>query len=246
MKMAGAAVLAMLLSACASKPSIANRVLFDHLSDRLKYQYHECVPLGWAPVKAGGTYYPGYTATLATYVEFLDAIWRGRVENGDLHKPDALAVYNVLNHLVEADMLVRTSRAAGFDYYLTWNSIPYFYASNSYNDNHGSLPYFCYSTIVPERILWVGPTLPTRNERIRRGHLFRVSFSWKPSAPASWADDGFLRSHSVILAPTHNPITAKLFYFDGQWWLLSMYDGTWMFPKLVDAAAWPIARSARH
>src|ERR1700680_1504944 len=224
MKVLASGLLILVLSACASTPAMRNRALFDHLSFSLTNQYHECIPLGWAPVPTAGTYYPGYTATLASYHEFLDAVWRGRIETGELRKPDALAVFDVLNHLVRVGMLVRSPRGAGYDYFLTWRAIQYYFGSSNYNNNHGSLPYLCYSTIVPDRILWVQRLSGAQSEGVTRGLLYRVSFSWKASAPADWANDKILRSHSVILAPVDNPVIAKLWYYKGRWSLLNIYD----------------------
>lgn len=225
------------LCAC-SRPLAHNQALLDHLSERMKLQYHECVPLGWTPVRAGASFYPGYTATQATYVEFLDAIWRGHVGKIELRNRDAAVTFDVLNHLVQAGMLTRTENSSGYDYFLTWNSIPYFYAYNVYRNNRGSQPYFCYSTIVPTRVVLVEPATPDPGYRLKRGHLYRVAFSWTASAPAGWAVDPFLRSHSVILAPVRSPVSAKMLYYGGQWWLLNLYDHGYMLPQLADATAW--------
>jgi len=241
MRRLAAGLLFLLLSACAQKHVIANRVLLDYLAYEMAYQYHECVPLGWAPVPVASTYFEGYTATLGGYDEFLDAIWRGRIEASELHKPDALAVFNVLNHLVQAGMLVRTARAGGYDYFLTWDAVPYYYASSRYRNNRGSLPYLCYSTIVPERIAWMQRIDNKKNVSVRVSGVqwFLISFEWQPSRLPSWASDQFLRSHSVVLAPITSPTTARLYFAHAQWHLLNIYDRGSKFAAPSRSGIWP-------
>ncbi|MGZ3526652.1 MAG: hypothetical protein ACXVAO_03010, partial [Vulcanimicrobiaceae bacterium] len=102
----------MLVSACASQPSPGSqRALLDASSSELQYQYHAWVPLGWAPVAIAGTYYPGYVASLQGYAEYLDAIWRGRIEADDVQKPRVREVFEVLNHLAKVALLVRKHTA---------------------------------------------------------------------------------------------------------------------------------------
>lgn len=234
-------LLILVLSACASRPPTANRVLLDYLSNEMTFQYHECVPLGWAPVPVAGTYVEGYSATLGGYDEFLDAIWRGRIETSTLHKRDVFVVFNVLNHLVYAGLLARSDRADGYDYFLTWNAVPYFYASSRYSNNRGSKPYLCYSTVVPDRIAWVQRLHIEKTLSVHVSQLqeFIISFEWKPSPRADWANDQFLRSHSVILAPITSPTTAKLYYLHAQWHLLSIYGRGCMSPAPSRSGMWP-------
>ena len=136
------------------------------LSDELRFTYHACVPLGWQPVPVHGTYYPGYTASTSNYAEWLDALWRGRIPRRDLREPQAQAVYATLNHLTAAGLLVRSADASGFSYFLTPRALGYYYGSSSFKDNRDSLPYLCYSTIVPQRIDWIAKAGAPRATRV--------------------------------------------------------------------------------
>lgn len=214
----------------------ANRVLLESIAAQLKYAYHDCVPLGWEPVPVRGTYYPGYTASLQTYAEWLDALWRGRIDTRDLNRPGATEVFNVLNHLAHAGLLERRSVPGAFDYYLTTRALPYYYASSTYHDNRDSLPYLCYSTIVPDRVVWL--QLAGKSAKLG-GRWYTVSFEWKPGSTAAWANDWYIRAHSVVLPPLRSPVTAKLFYRNGNWNLASVYDRTWMLPAITAQAARP-------
>lgn len=207
------------------------------LASALEVQYHACVPLGWNPVAVAGTYYPGYIASRQTYEETWDAIWRGRILVADATKHGVKPVYDVLNHLVKAGLLRRVRAASYYDYYLTYEALPYYYDTSWFDNNRGDMQYLCYSKIVPNRIVW--------SQRIRRpsdwsgpAQWYRASFTWTASTPLAWARDPFLRSHSVILAPLKSPTIAKMFYLDKTWHVVNIYDKTWMMPKVSDAAVW--------
>jgi hypothetical protein len=211
----------------------SDRALLASLTQELRFTYHECVPLGWKPVPVRGTYYPGYTASAATYAEFLDAVWRGHVAAADLRSPDAAAVFAVLNHLRAAGLLTRNYRHHAYDFYLTPRAYPYYYGSSVFKDNHDSLPYLCYSTITPERILWKRAIAAPQSARGSGAQWYHVQFTWKPAAPAAWARDAFLRAHSVVLAPVASPTEARLYYENQNWYLANIYDRGWMLPALV-------------
>lgn len=230
------------LNACSAvhrpPPPGSQAAVIAALSDTLDYQYHACVPLGWHPIAVAGTYYPGYIASLQNYEEFLDAIWRANIGVSESSKPDVKPVFEILNHLVKAGLLVRKRDAnADYDYYLSTNALPYYYGWSRYGNNNGKMQYLCYSHLVPDRLLWM--------QRIRRptdwrgrAQWYRVSFAWKASAPARWARDPLLREHSVILAPVKSPALALMYYAHGEWHVGSLYDRTWMLPELRDASAW--------
>jgi hypothetical protein len=221
---------ALLFSACA-KPAGpgSQQALLDALGTQLRFQYHNCVPLGWQPVTVAGTYYPGYIASLQSYEEFLDAIWRGRIEIKDAGKSDVSGVFESLNHLANRGMLIRKQTAGAYDYFLTPAALPYYYGSSLYGNNKAHLQYLCYTVIVPDRIVWI-----QRINRlgISRSHAqwYDVAFTWRTSPPESWANDPYLLSHSVVLAPLKSPTLAKMIYSRNEWYVLRIYDGTWGLP----------------
>jgi hypothetical protein len=233
-----AIVAALVLSACAHTPAPHSQsAVLDALSNALDDQYHACVPLGWNPVVVAGTYYPGYIASLQSYEEVWDAIWRGRIPASDVAKPRVGTVYDVLNHLVKAGLLLRKRTPSDYDYYLTYRALPYYYDRSWYGNNNGNMQYLCYSKVVPSRIISL--------QRIRRpsdwtgpAQWYRASFAWAAGAPARWARDPFLRAHSVLLSPMRSPATAKMFYADKTWHVADIDDKTWRLPKVFDAAAW--------
>lgn len=224
-------VLAAAQYALTPRPS-SDRALLAALQDELRFAYHGCVPLGWYPVPVKGTYYPGYTAAAQTYAEWLDAIWRGRIPAADLRRHDARTVFRVLNHLVSAGLLRRKRDSSGFAYFMTPSAFPYFYASSVFKDNRDSLPYLCYSTIVPQRIEWTQAMSPSAVRRAHGAQWYHVRFAWKPSPPAAWANDPVIRAHSVDLAPLTSPTTARVFYEHEQWYVANVYDRGWMLPSL--------------
>jgi hypothetical protein len=225
-----AVAVVLLLSAC-TRPAGpgSQQTLLDTLATQLRFQYHNCLPLGWQPVPVAGTYYPGYIASLQTYEEFLDAIWRGRIEAKDIAKPDVRVVFESLNHLVARGMLIRKQTGTAYDYFLTQQAIPYYYGSSLYGNNKADLQYLCYTTIVPDRIVWI-QRIPNRAASRSRAQWYDVAFTWRTSPPESWADDPFLRSHSVVLAPLKSPTIAKMLYSRKEWYVLRIYDGTWGLP----------------
>lgn len=205
------------------------------LAHDLRFTYHECVPLGWAPVAVSGSYYPGYTASIQNYGLWLDALWRGHVDRRDLKTAQARTVFATLNHLVRAGLLRRKTAPSGFDYFLTTSALPYFNGSSVFLNNRDSLPYLCYSSISPTHVEWVAPDAAAPS---RRGvKWYHVKFSWVPSAPPAWAHDPFLRAHSVVLAPITSPTIASIEYVDGDWTLANLYDRGWMLPALSQATA---------
>jgi hypothetical protein len=229
------------LSACTPTPDPpaggSRAAILSELSYAFTFQYHACVPLGWGPVAVAGTYYPGYVASLQNYGEFLDAVWRARIALPQISDPQIRPVYEVLNHLVGAGLLSRTRDASVYEYYMTANAMHYYYGISRYDNNRAWMQYLCYSRVLPDRLLWV-QRIPQPSDWTGHAQWYRVSFTWKASAPAGWARDPFLRRHSVILSPLKSPTQAKMFYIDGHWHVANIYDRTWMLPALRDAAAW--------
>ncbi len=214
----------------------SNRALVAALSQDLRFTYHACVPLGWKPVPVHGTYYPGYTAAIANYAEWLDAIWRGSIAKRDLRNPDAKTVFEVLNHLTQAGLLTRKEFPRRYRYFLTPRAFGYYDGASVYKNNRDSLPYLCYSVIAPDRIVWL-QRIPSPRGWVAGAQWYNVQFAWKPGARAGWTPDTFLRSHSVVLPPVDSPTSAKVYYSDNQWHLVNVYDRGWMLPALGNAAS---------
>lgn len=228
----------LLLHACARPPLPGSQAaVLGALSSALVEQHHACVPLGWGPVAVAGTYYPGYVASLQSYEETWDAIWRGRILTADLSKARVKPVYAVLNHLVQAGLLEKKRTPFSYDYYLTYNALAYYYDGSRFGDNIGDMQYLCYSNIVPEHLIWV-QRIPAPADWTGPAQWYRAAFTWKASAPAAWARDPFLRAHSVILSPLKSPTTAKMFYVEKTWHVADIYDRTWMMPRVSDSTAW--------
>jgi hypothetical protein len=158
----------------------STRAVLGALRSDLRFTYHQCVPLGWAPVPVSGTYYPGYTATAQNYAMWLDALWRGHIERNDLRTRQARSVYGTLNYLAAAGLLARKAGRSGFDYFLTPRAIPYYYGSSTFENNRDSLTYLCYSSIVPNRIDWMH-RLDVPKTR-RTDTWYALEFSWSASS----------------------------------------------------------------
>ncbi len=206
-------------------------VILKNLKSQLAQQYHECVPLGWDPVPVlAGVFYRGYSTEYISEIKWLPAQWIGIVHLKDLRDPEVRASYTVLSELVRAHMVERTTVLGGFRYHLTMRALDYYWERTQYHNNPGGEPYLCYSTIVPQRVLW---NQPVHTERDRDGHpiqTFRAAFEWRASPIAEWANDPMLRSHSVILAPMFSPTIAKFVNVDGDWVIQA------------DASVWPPLR----
>lgn len=232
------ALATLLFTACASPQDAADRHLLDTLKMDLASQYHECLPLGWAPVRVLKSYYPGRSIGLQNYAEWLDAMWIGSVHNDEMHRPDVAIILNVLDRLVGKGLLVRRPSPNGRRYYMTFEASHYFYEANLYRNNPDRVRYLCYSTVVPVKIVSKGAEHLERYGR-RMHRVFTVTFEWKASAPAAWANDPYLRAHSVILAPIQSPATGAMMYVNGDWDMASLDKDESPLPALTDPSAWP-------
>ena len=236
---AAAALATVMLGACARGN---DRLVFATLRTQLAAQYHECVPLGWTPVAVAGTYYPGTSVTLSEQGVWLPAQWLGRVRTRDLARPDVRTISAVLNELARAGMVVAENARGSTRYHLTAAAQPFFYDENDYGNNPDHVPYLCYSTMVPQRVLSIDAA---RRGRLRYGShdedLFHATFAWTPSPIAAWANDAFLRSHSVELGPAESPVTATFAKRHGAWALAELAAPT-PAARIVSTAAWPQPR----
>lgn len=233
-----ATVLAALLALTACAPVLTSRdraVALAALTAQLAGMRHECVPLGWSPVVAGPTYYPGYTAHSLGADWWLPPQWAVSIANARLKNADVAGVAAVLNDLVSKKLLSRQPYRGGSAYYLTLRAFPYFYASDDYGDNAEGWPYLCYSTVRPTHVRWMQQ--PHTELVSGKPHpVYRVEFDWSASARADWADDEIIRSHSVILAPVSTPAVAKLVEWDGDWQVARVYAPGFMLPALSRVA----------
>ena len=230
---------AALLTACARTD---DRAILGMLRTQLAKQYHECVPLGWSPVPNVGTYYPGISVTVQENGVWLPAVWVARVRRHDLARPDVRTAAAVLDELTRKGVLERTPVRDGFRYRLTRVGWDFYYDENDYGNNPDHIPYLCYSTIVPQRVVW---SEPARRERSRDGShdedVFRAAFAWRQSPVAAWANDAFLRTHSVTMGPTENQLTATFANRHGEWIIVQLGTPT-PTGRVVDPSAWPRPR----
>ncbi len=214
------------------------------LRSQVANQYHECVPLGWAPVPVAGTYYPGYSAELQETNSWLRPLWLGSVQTSDLQRPAVRATFEVLNELAHVGMLESRRVPGGFRYRLTLRALPYYFDENQYGNNPEHWPYLCYSLIVPQRVVWNQPIqLERHGYRPSASEAFRVGFQWRPSQVASWSNNAILRSHSVILAPTASPLIATFAKRDGAWIIQHLSAPVPFRPQVIDSSVWPQLRT---
>jgi len=219
----------------AAPAAVSTRALLAAVRKDLRFTYHDCVPLGWKPVPVSGSYVPGYSASVQNYGEWLDALWRGHIERSDLRSAQARDVFAVLNRLTQERLLTRKIKGNGWNYYMTVRALPYYYGSSVFHDNRDSLPYLCYSAIVPQHIDWLMPA-PRRARSADGARWYKMQFSWVPSTAPEWANDTLVRMHSVVLPPLTSPTTASLAYSDGDWYVTNLYDRGWMLPALKYSA----------
>jgi hypothetical protein len=229
-----------LLTACSATNDGA---VLQTLKGQLAAQNHQCVPLGWTPVPVAGTYYPGVSVTLHEEGVWFAARWLGRVRTRDLARPDVRAAYDVLNELARGGMLEREHFPGVFQYHLTMTGQQFFYDDSAYGNNPDHIPYLCYSTIVPQRITYTSSISPERyRDGARDVDGFVAAFDWTPSPVAAWADNAFMRAHSVTLGPTENPMVAHLVNLDGEWTVTQLSGTASPTARVVDIGAWPHPR----
>lgn len=240
---AGALICAFLAATLTSACSPTDhRVVLKELRQQLAQQYHECVPLGWNPVPASGTYYPGSSVVLQEQGVWLPAMWIARVPSQARTRPDVRAISEVLDELVRAKMLARTPVSGGFQYQLTERALPYFYQDNEFGNNTEAWPYLCYSKIVPQRVV---SNEAVHVERLRgdgrEAEVFRATFEWSTTPAAPWANDPVIRSHGVILAPLGNPLSAQFVKYGHDWEIARVYSSGQAAPRLVGPSKWPVS-----
>lgn len=229
------------VTACSPTDS---RVVLRELRGELAQQYHECVPLGWNPVPVAGTYYPGANVVVEEEGNgrvWLPAMWIAWIDDRELERADVRATAELMNALARDGMLQREVRPGGTKYRLTAKAVPYFFSENAHGSNPPAIPYLCYSTIVPQRVV---ATEPIRVRRLPSGvdaQVFRATFTWTASEPESWARSPYIRTHSVVLGPSENPLAAELVRTEGGWRVLTVRGPSSQQPHVIDASVWPHA-----
>ncbi|HEY7995020.1 MAG TPA: hypothetical protein VID24_12470 [Candidatus Eremiobacteraceae bacterium] len=171
------------------------------------------------------SYMVGYSAQTDDSSWYLPAKWVANIDRSTTQRPDVKAEFDLLIRLVDAGVLQMSMASDRFTFHLTWNGLPYYYEDDEFGNNPLHEPFLCQSRIVPGAILW---REPVRSESIGGvdKNVFRAAFSWSRERPASWANDPFVASHSVILAPFSSPIVVR-FVQDA--------DGSWEMDQVNDA-----------
>jgi hypothetical protein len=222
-----------------------HRVIMKELRGQLARQYHACVPLGWNPVPASGSFYPGISVTVQEEGVWLPVMWLARIDARAAARPDVRAVARVLDELARIGMLSREAWPSGVRYRLTERALPYFFADDEHGNNPEALPYLCYSAIVPQRVVSNEDVhVENLHGAIDEAQVFRASFQWKPGPAAAWANDPVLRSHSVLLAPNADTLVAQFVKLGGSWRVLKVSAADSPLPILVDASVWPRGQHA--
>lgn len=226
-----AALLVALAAACSPTD---HRLVLRELRHELAAQPHECVPLGWTPVPVLASFYPGFSAQYQDERSWLLPLWLGSIHNSDLHNSQARTSFAVLNALVRVGMVRRITVPGGSHYQLTVAAMQYFYGQNDYGNNPDAIPYLCYSTIVPDNVVW-----SDRIQRDGKRRVFHAAFTWHASAAAPWADDAFLRAHSVVLAPFSRTVVATFEDDGGEWSIIRLRQpDKSALPRLTASAVW--------
>jgi hypothetical protein len=226
----------LLLSGCSDGKS----PVLAALSDQAGAVFHQCVPLGWVVVPVARTYYPGSDFSVYQEGVIAQPYWLGRMSRRAMATRDGREVLAMLDRLSRAGLVARdSSRGAATTFWVTRAGAPFVDSADSYADNREAYPYLCFSKIVPttivqQKALPDEPATAHSPERER----FSVTFDWTASAPAAWANDPYIRSHSVILAPTTSPAVATLVKIGDEWVLQKLDDSNLNDPVAVNPAVW--------
>ncbi len=226
---ATASVLLVLTAACAPTSDFTiMRAAREHFA----HTYHQCLPLGWNPTPIYGTYYPGYDVELEESDWWLPPIWLGYLPQSVAYDRRARTAERVLELLASAGMVKRNIFSEASYYHITDAAFVYYYDDDDFGNNPGHAPYLCYSSIVPQRVVWKQPV------HLESGVLtFRATIAWSASSPALWAANPALQKYSVTLAPTRSPLIVRFAKTGDGWQIANVYPAA---PNvLADAAAWP-------
>lgn len=222
-------------SACAPTD---HRVILASLRDQLGQQYHECVPLGWDPVPASGSYYPGANVELQEGAVWLPALWLAWIDEHNLRRADVRATAELLDALTRIGMLEKRGGPRGALYRLTPRAVPYYFAESRHGNNPEAISYLCYSTIVPQRVVWNDAIHPAR-VGARDAQVFQAAFEWTAGPAAAWASDPIVRSHSVVLSPTRSPSIATFVQNGSDWTVSKLGPAEPPLGRIVDTSVWP-------
>lgn len=225
-----------LITLAACSHSAFQRVITDRFAD----QFHRCIPLGWNAFPIDGTYVPDYSVEFSPRDVWLAPLWVGFVPSSVQVSPPGSLAYQILNALVQAGMATSEPVRNGTRYHLTERAVPYYFEGSDFGNNPLHLSYLCYSKIVPDQILWTAPVRGRQGADVRNMH---IAFSWHETAPAAWASDPLIQSHSVVLAPTRSPAVVTVSYVHGSWEVTAADEGS---NTLTSVSVWPPYESAER
>ncbi len=238
------ALLAASLCIVACSPT-SNWVVARELHEQLADEFHECVPLGWNPVRLDdGSLFPSYNSEITESDWYLPPPWLAQAPR-NLKTPDARVARVMLEKLAAAGMVSKETTRDGARYHITMAAFAYLDIRNQRGDNRMERPFLCYSKLVPHRIVW---TQPIHYERDGHGPnrvaVFRTAFDWAPSPTAACAKDDFIQSHSVILGPTESPAIAKFVLRNKTWYIESLSGSA--AGHIVNPRVWPSCRTGSN
>jgi hypothetical protein len=185
--------------------------------------YHDCVPLGWNPVRVMASFYPGFSAEYLENGVWLHPFWLGEIDASDLRARDVRTTFNVLNAMVAAGLLDRTSRKGSYYYRVTLKGKNYYYDGNQVGENPDHLPYMCYSRLALDRIVAAS----------RSGNEIHATFRVRIDRIAEWSDNPVLRSNRVELPPADSVEQAVLRRSNADWQVLSIRSASPMLPRFT-------------
>lgn len=209
------------------------------LDERFSDQMHDCVPLGWNPVRVDDRFfYSGFSSELDETFWYLPPPWVATLRPQDRANPQARTAQAVLDHLVRAGIVSRTRLRGSTHYNLTLPGLDYFFDANHFGNNPLHEPYVCYSKIVPERVLWK-QAVHIERDPFGSGmvQVYRMAFTWVAVPDSGWSPDAFVRAHSVVLGPETDPAIAKFVLRGTHWYLESVYASR--RDRVVDPSVWP-------
>jgi hypothetical protein len=230
----GALVIVAILSACSPSSDWYDMRL---LNDQVTGMVHDCVPLGWVPVRVNDdVFYPGYSVEIDETDWYLPPPWVGGFGPHPIIGKEGRIAADLLAHLVRAG-IVSTHRVRGStQYHLTGAGFERYFDNDAFGNNRLHSSYVCYSTISVQSIQWKQPVhLEADPYRPGRVQVFRVGFTWSTAHDPSWTPDAYLRAHTIALGPPRSPTIAKFILRGNFWELVNLYPAQ---SRIVDPSAW--------
>jgi hypothetical protein len=236
MRYIGALTIVAILSACSPSSGWYDMRL---LNDQVTGMVHDCVPLGWVPVRVDdNVFYPGYSVEIDETDWYLPPPWVGGFGPHPVMGTQGRIAKGLLSHLVRAGM-VSTRDVRGYvQYHLTESGFERYFDGDNFGNNRLHSSYVCYSKIVARSIEWKQPVhLEADPFGPGRVPVFRVAFTWSTAHDPSWTPDAFIRAHTIVLGPPKSPTLAKFILRGDFWELVNLYPG--QPNQFVDPGAWP-------